>query len=115
MGEGEQKRERAHLKIHLHKPLAPLDQKRRAHVQVELAEPLLLRHIRVPHADRAPDAHLAHQQAVHPAEAELHELHPLALQMLRQRTVDPRGQVLQPADLPHDPRLREDVVVLDAV
>ena len=41
--------------------------------------------VSVPQADGAPERDLAHQQVVHPAEAELQELHLLGLQVLEQR------------------------------
>ena len=39
--------------------------------------------VSVPHADGVFDADFAHQQAVHPAEAELDELYALELHVLR--------------------------------
>lgn len=104
-----------YLKLHLRQLLRPLDQKGRAHIEVEIREPLLLRQIRIPHPDDAADGELAHEQAVDPAEAKLHELDPFTLEVFRQPGIDARGEVLEGAHLPHDSRLGEDVVVLDAV
>ena len=82
---------------------------------MELGKPLLLRHIRIPHADRAFDIDLPHEQAIDPAKAKLHELDALALQMPRQPAIDPRRQIPQRAHLPHNPRLGKDIIILYTV
>ena len=50
-----------HLKIHLNQLISPLHQKRCTDIKMKLRKPLLLRHIRIPHPNRALDIHLPHQ------------------------------------------------------
>src|SRR3569833_1416303 len=71
--------------------------------------------IRIPHSNRVPDADLAHEKAVHPPEAKLDELDVLLLEVLGEIGVDPGRQVAQRRPLSLDARLRDDVVVLEAV
>lgn len=69
----------------------------------------------VPHADNVLDAYFTHEEAVHPAKAELDELDALVLEVLGEGGVDAGGEIAQRADLALDAGLCDNVVVLDAV
>jgi hypothetical protein len=71
--------------------------------------------IRVPHADRVADRDLPHEQAVHPAERELHKFDALRAQVFVQRRVNARDEFGHASHRALDPRLRGDVVFLYAV
>jgi hypothetical protein len=86
-----------------------------AHVQMKVGEALGLGVVGVPEADGGGERELAHQQVVHPAEGELHEADLVAGEVGVEAAVDAPHQLLQRLHAPLDARLREDVVLLDAL
>lgn len=124
------------LEIHLLQLACPLVQEDCADVQMKIGECIwsfrlhrknivngwgtshctcLTHKIGVPQPDDTLHRHLPHQQTIHPSKSKLHVLHPLTAQMRVQRRVDPRNQLSQSPDLPLNPRLRKDVIVLDPI
>ncbi|KAI3475783.1 hypothetical protein L1887_62780 [Cichorium endivia] len=104
------------LEVHGTQLVRPLVQEDGADVQVKVGEGVgSLGEIGVPHADDVAHAHLAHEQAVHPSEGELHVLDALVVQVGMQRRIDACDQLAQETYLTLDAWLGKDVVVLDAI
>lgn len=72
-------------------------------------------HISIPHADGVLDTDFPHEQAIHPPKAELNKFHSLGLEMLRQPSIDPRREIPQTRHLSLYPRLRKNIVILNAI
>lgn len=92
-----------------------MQQKGRAHVQLELREPIRLGQVRVPQTDRAVQRQLPGQQVIHPSEGELQVIDSMLHQVLMQLNVDPLDELLQLVHLRLDAQLSEYVIILQAV
>jgi len=71
--------------------------------------------IGIPHPHRVLHANLAHQQAVHPPERELHKLDALRGEVLRERRVDARDELRHALYAALDTWLCRDVILWDLV
>lgn len=98
-----------YLKVHLDQLIRPFDQECGTDVEMKSRKALLLGlnssacvqttknaiayHVRIPHANRVLDAHFPHEQAIHPSEAELHELYTFLFEVFGKGRINAYSQV----------------------
>ena len=104
------------LKVHPQQLFAPAMQEYSAHEWMKFGKRVgAFGQVCVPDADDTLYTHFAHEQAVHPAERELHVLNTLLGQVLVKWRIDALDYVGHNAQLPQNPWLRKDVIVLNAI